>query len=463
MKLPTWYVDFWRGPEIRRIQLTWFRLLFFALLAVDAFLLIGHAPRHGSGGFNVPHFPSIAFITPVLDRTAVVVCALVLCYLASRIAIGVAARWLFIPVVALYASVYLSSQLDSYQHHYLLVLMLIAATTIDWRAEKPAGAGLRLLLLLVSVVYFFAAISKMEAAWWDGRALEATIAQLPPSFAADAIKSVGFAAMAKLTVLTELFLAFAIHVPFLRLPAALIGIGLHVSIELAGFQIGLFSYYMVAFYLLILPPAAFRWSELKLRPRSLPGPAIAYLAGAAAVGFALIATLPLDGTIIAALVITVAMIGREKRVAIAHVSAIVAVLICANLSDAIRDHYRFWGGSSRRLGDRETAKKAYERLADYEPEYASGRRNLGRIYVAEGRLEEALVEYKAAERSDPDTIASQIGLANVYAKLGRGHEAVRHAVKVRELAARDANTSSRGIQQALRQAAAIERRFADKL
>ncbi len=45
---------FWHEQEILRVRLTTFRVVFFALLGLDMWvLMVPHAPRHDLGAFNV--------------------------------------------------------------------------------------------------------------------------------------------------------------------------------------------------------------------------------------------------------------------------------------------------------------------------------------------------------------------------------------------------------------------------
>lgn len=470
--MPSWYARFWRGPDVSAVQLVRFRLVFFALLAIDAFLLIAHAPRYGAGGFNVGHIPLLDAITPTPTRGAIVVGALVMVYLAARVAVGVSTR-LAVPVLAvIYGAIYFSSQLDSYQHHYLLALMLVAGCFVDWRGKRDNGWVLRLLFLQVSVLYLFAAISKMETGWSNGQALAVMLERSDPSWAKTAVSWVGTSAAARATILTELALAVLIHIRVTRVPAAIIGIGFHIGIESAGFEIGLFSYYMIAFYLLVLPPVVFRWAALSpafvegLRARFGRGPQPLWMLGSLILAAVAVAATPLEGAYAAAVVVSLFglvafVLARRRDVAAAHLVAALAIVACSLATDAVRDHYRYWGGSARRLGDLPTAARAYERLVSIEPGYAAGRRNLGRVYRMQKRFDDALVQYRAATTTEPDSVSGNLGLAQSYAGLGRSAEAVKAAVRARKLA--EDSPASAAMRRAADQARQIESRGRGKL
>src|SRR5205085_4826490 len=109
-----------------------------------------------------------------LTVTGVRTCALPisLAYLFVLIAFGVAARVLVPITAALYAWLYFGSQLDSYQHHYLVVMVLVIASFVPWqrpadaRPETPARSwAIRLLLVPLAIMYLWAAISKMSPGW----------------------------------------------------------------------------------------------------------------------------------------------------------------------------------------------------------------------------------------------------------------------------------------------------------
>ena len=480
------YQTFWQGPELSYAQVSWFRFIFFALLTIDAFLLVAGAPRYGAGDFNVSHFPALDGFLPTFNREAIVVSALVMTYLAMRTAVGVATRHGTILFTALYAAIYFSSQLDSFQHHVLLIFLLASLSllpdSVRSIGEDPAdpiesGWVFRLIFFQVSVVYLFAAISKMESAWWDGRVLEEILSKDTPAWVESAIKSLGFGTVAKLTVVTELFLALSIHVRKLRLPCAAVGIAFHAGIQLAGFRIGLFSYYMIGFYLLIAPPGVINWAHAWLVRSTFPIrtaisekaeklPLTALAAAAAIAGLVLVGLVPLDGALIAAFTIFLAgslafFRSRKGSTVLGHLIGIIAIVTCAQLSDGLRDHYRKWGGSARRLGDTTTAIAAYKQLTELEPGYAPARRNLGKLYLGEKNFELAFAEFEVATEVDSKSISAYIGLAESARALGRYDDAlyhVRYAIQLADTAAKGTPGLSTDRERAVRLEAELLRR-----
>src|SRR5665811_720882 len=79
------------------------------------------------------------------------------------IAFGVATRWLVPLATVIYSWLYFGSQLDSYQHHYLIAMLLVIACFVPWQpARGPVRAwALRLMLVELAIVYLWAEISKI--------------------------------------------------------------------------------------------------------------------------------------------------------------------------------------------------------------------------------------------------------------------------------------------------------------
>jgi hypothetical protein len=97
------------------------------LLAFDCWVdLSPHGGRYGIGDFNVAHFGWLDALTPTPSPGFYVglisFCGLV----ALTIAIGGVNRWALGVLAAAYTFSWAMSMLDSYQHHYLLTLVLVA-------------------------------------------------------------------------------------------------------------------------------------------------------------------------------------------------------------------------------------------------------------------------------------------------------------------------------------------------
>lgn len=179
------------------------------LLAVDVWHThLGPAWRYGAAGFNVAHFAWMNGL-PIPTREA---------YVAMLVVVGVGSfvcalmarppRALLVLVTFLYTWGWSCSMHDSYQHHYLISLILFAFCffpRLDGkqlfgeiggaprRASKPAkttespsavidalrhgpvprvhAVGYTMLTSVAAIVYTFTAISKTEVEWRDGDAL----------------------------------------------------------------------------------------------------------------------------------------------------------------------------------------------------------------------------------------------------------------------------------------------------
>ena len=262
--------SFWDYPVLRS-RLTTLRVAFFALLGLDMWvLMVPHAPRH-SGDFNVSHLPSIDPWLPIPEVPLVGALYLFGGFLSFRIALGLATRASVIVLTGVYSSVYLWSQLDSYQHHYLMCLLLLLSCFVPWerlpgleRERAPKAMHLRswaarLMYVQVSIVYFFTATTKVTEYWLDGWALNRII-QIPwirEAYAA-AGQSMGwgelgaYAFVAHAIMIWQFLVAFAFLVPKLRPLACITGPVFHILVEVIDLKIGWFSYYMIAIYYVLL-------------------------------------------------------------------------------------------------------------------------------------------------------------------------------------------------------------------
>lgn len=415
-------------------ELTWarwvaFRVCFFGLLAVDAFLQLPHAPRYGAGGFNVPHLSWLPLPEP--GRVSITFVHAALCLLFALVAQGALVRVALPLATALYGWAYFSSQLDSYQHHYLMWLVLVVLCFAPRApAPPPAGAAataprrvstwvVRLLLVQVGVVYLWAGIAKIDPLWLDGSAL---FVQVKDGAIRDLIAGVGFDRVAVLVLAAELFLAVAVWLRRLWLPALAAGVGLHVGIELVGLEIGLFSYLMFAIYLLLVPDA---WFVAAARPLAAARrrataalgarTAVLRLAGwplALAAVVALLVVVPLPFGAAVALLVALAVTGGAAALvgsrpgAAARLGWAVAVAAALPLAlhtstDVASDYYRYWAGSARRLGDEADARRAYRGLLAVDPSSEYAHFHLGKQEAGAGRHERALDHFARAQRAAP--------------------------------------------------------------
>lgn len=406
------WLRFW-AYDISWVRWCVFRFAFFGLLSVDAFLQLSHAPRYGAGGFNVQHLPGAPLPEP--GRPSITFAHAAMCLLFALVAQGILTR-VTLPLAALlYGWAYFSSQLDAYQHHYLVWLLLVILCFVphapDPRLPSAAPAtprrmtswAVRLALVQVGIVYLWAAISKMTPLWLDGTALDLQIAGGTMRGIAS---SLGFGTVAKLVLAAELVLAVAVWWRPAWPIALAGGIGLHAGVELIGLDIGLFSYLMFAVYLLAIPDRVYLAAARALAPylRVDDRRLFWIRAGWVAAPLALVALLllvPLSfglPVVLAFVLLAAAGIRGVRRAGWAFAVAAAIPIAADAATDTADDYYRYWAGSARRMGNDAEARRAYLGLleVDADSEYANF--HLGNLEAAAGNLERAASHYVRAER-----------------------------------------------------------------
>ncbi len=476
------YWSYWLDFSVSRAKLAWFRVAFFAAVGIDGFLQISHAPRYGAGDFNVAHFAWLEAIVPAPGRAAMLILFLLTAYLALTIAVapGRIKIWL---LTAVYGYTYFISQLNSYQHHYLVFLLLLISCFVPWSsqdkgapkdsAEHDASSGasggaspgpsgddrarswaLRLLAVQIAVLYAWAALAKLDPLWLDGTTLGKQIgaASGRAGLIIDAVQWLGPARASQMIVAVELLLALGWLILRGRALMLALGLSLHIGIEVAGFEIGIFSYFMFAIYLLLVPERVFqvagRWLA---RPAAMVAAASRRLRGIrawVAVGVSLVGgcivliELPFDemstvvvlATLIAAFGAGSMLVrGRYKtalRVAASHIAAAAIIALCHLSTEQAHDYYKFWGGTSRRLANSDDAKVAYTKLTALSPDFASGHFHLANIARKEGRVSDALAGYERAQKANPDDYRGFLQAAIIHHRAGRGAQAKAAAERV---------------------------------
>ena len=443
---------FWFGFEVSWAKLALARFVIFTLLAIDALLQLSHAPRYGAGGFNVAQLPGLDALGA--GRIGFELGQLACAYLFIYAALGVATRVVVPAGAAIYAWLYFGSQLDSYQHHYLVALVLLLACFIPWQRREEAEPetpirtwAVRLILVQLGIMYLWAAISKMSPAWLDGRTITGQITGPLRSVIED---TVGFKAAARFTVLAELVLAVVVWIRpawFIALP---LGVAFHVGILASGLEIGLFAYLMLAFYVFVIPDRAVVWAanlaplravRAGLRAVRIENTIPSAIALAVCLGLGLLLArftrfhagfdLAIVLTAFPILAVTVARLrGRLSVIpwlGLAHVLALALWLVIDRTSSLAVDYYRFWGGNARRLGEPAVAELAYRRLTEIAPDLPNGHYQLGRLLL-DGEDEEAgLEELREAQRLEPLRARAWLAEAQWLVKKGRKAEAIEKA------------------------------------
>lgn len=442
---------FWFGFDVPWAKLVLARVVVFALLAIDALLQIEHAPRYGAGNFNVAQLPLLDALAP--GRVLYSISELVLAYAFILVACGVLTRYLLPIATAIYGWLYFSSHLDSYQHHYLVWLLLLLACFVPW--QRPAGVtpssprtpvrswALRLIYIQLAILYLWAAISKLNSAWLDGRTLAG---QMTGTIRSMIDATLGLKGAAWIVVLTELTLAATVWRKRTWIIAAPLGIALHAGILATSLDIGLFAWLMLGLYILVVPDRAWTYlAELApvralrrvLDAIKLDGAAqwLVWII-AAAIGLLLAGISRFDHgwpvglvLIIVAFVVAIAL---RKRLSIAQLA--IAQLLAFGTWTAVdrttktaSDYYRLWGGSAKRLGDPKTSEYAYRRMTEVAPDEGGGHYQLGKLLLERGATDEGIEELHEAQRKEPLEARALIAEARWLAAKGRTDEAIQKA------------------------------------
>lgn len=124
---------------------------------------------------------------------------------------------------------------QTYSSHHLLITLLLAYLSFARSGERGSLARHRspdrsdvpwwpqlLMMTQVSALYLFAGLSKMNPRFVSGRPLQDWMWLEGPLWL--------FQALAVATIVTEMFLAFALWVPRLRVAAVIAGVALHLGI-----------------------------------------------------------------------------------------------------------------------------------------------------------------------------------------------------------------------------------------
>ncbi|MEI8153831.1 MAG: HTTM domain-containing protein [Hyphomicrobiales bacterium] len=415
--IEAWNKFWFRGP-ITYERLVAFRIAFFGVLAADRVMELPHAVRYGADQFNVSHFEALDPYLPIPTPAIMVVLYVVQAWLAAMIALGAHTRAHAWALAALFGASYFWSQIDSYQHHYFVFVLLLIAACGRWDGKTDDRWVATLLLAQTSVLYFWAAVAKMSWLWCDGHVLSHTLNVAWFHDLVDDLGKIGavgsdhvWAAIAVSVIVLELFLAVAIHVPRLRWPAVVLGVAFHLLLDRSGFKIGLFSYYMLALYALVLPGT---WPEAigrALAPAAESLAPVLAQKALAVVGIVIgcglwVVGIPIDTIVPGVVIIGVLTLAdglRTGRIPGLQFLVGSALLVAWGRYDEVaKDYWRFSGGDLRRRHAYAESIVAYERVVAIDPSYRSSWVHLGDLYATTGDKDKALSSYHIALGLQPD-------------------------------------------------------------
>ena len=203
---------------------------------------------------GVVRFPMFEFL-PVIGRREALGLLVVWLLSAFAFTIGAQVRISGLLLAAsMGATLFIDQQLY-FSHLYLLTLivLLIALAGPENRSESVLYWPILLLKLQLSIVYLFAALSKLNSQYLSGFMLAANFRKslmFPPRV---------LSAFAAASILVEVFLAFALWSMRLRKAAVIIGIALHAGMVFllappVMAQLALFAVECLALYPLFFIP-----------------------------------------------------------------------------------------------------------------------------------------------------------------------------------------------------------------
>lgn len=275
---------FWYG-EVSAIRP--YLLMKFVLLIVAFDCWVLHVRRgwhYGLDGFNVAHFNLLDVLQPLPSPELYVVLMILTGILAFISAFTRPHRGLLAITTLMYTYGWMMSRIDSYQHHYLISLILFAIVfmpklhvsdlyppTVSGKCHGSAKHARNLsswayvlLGVNMAIVYLFTAVAKTDNDWLSGNVLRSM------SFIQEPLSSVEFK-LAYLGISLDLFwkaVAISVMTGEIVLSASylisvnrdrekklfyaitgwvglLLAAGFHLGLELFDFRIGWFSLYMV--------------------------------------------------------------------------------------------------------------------------------------------------------------------------------------------------------------------------
>lgn len=191
-------------------------------------------------------------------RSAYYVCTL--CCVFSILSPHLLYPFVSITVTVLYNFAYFATALNRYQHKYMLCMIL-------WIMPFAAHSSRanRSLRTFTGIVYGFTALTKImdSGVFASGRLLPSLLMKQPnhdlvdqaaDMLSVDALTL--WALISTSTIICEVALSFCLIKGIYVTPAIMLGVSMHAGIHLSSvFKIGFFTYYMLGFYVLLLPGA----------------------------------------------------------------------------------------------------------------------------------------------------------------------------------------------------------------
>lgn len=266
--------------------------IFLAVMTLDIWLTFVHrGPNLGVGGFVVAHFQWLDELQPVPTPSLYIGMMVVTSFCAWIAGLCNGHRLLIAVACLLFTYGWAMSQTDSFQHHYLMSLILFCVcffprhgwSTLESAPASPARADASLAIaknqtfvcspacayitlgVLVGIVYFWTTVTKLDAPWFEGAVVQRLTEH--PNTHPLLLHSVNlfhtitggnqWVMMAIATVIMEMTLAFGYFYAvgqdgrrsrastIICLVLWVLTLVLHGGILLMALSIGLFGYYML--------------------------------------------------------------------------------------------------------------------------------------------------------------------------------------------------------------------------
>ncbi|MCA9413521.1 MAG: HTTM domain-containing protein [Candidatus Omnitrophica bacterium] len=275
---------FWFGPENPRalaaLRIAWGIALFQKVTGCYGLYRLPRMrflfPRHeyfseqsypvNPEGFS-PSYPGLGWLHQpsfevyhTIENLLLVLSILFLLGLAFRV-VG--------PLTALLVGYTFASSPFFYHHHIFQMAIVTSILGFSRSADrwsldalipglKRERVGLtrmprRMIQVLVSIIYFFTSVSKLNHGWLSGKIFD--VFKESGSFYGHIspwiLDHFSYQALGLITVGTEIFLVFGLWIPRVRILAILAGVGLHLGID-SMMGVGSFSYQMIALYVAFL-------------------------------------------------------------------------------------------------------------------------------------------------------------------------------------------------------------------
>lgn len=470
--------------------------LLYLLLAIDIWLhFVGRSVVYGVDGFNVAHFRWLDAIAPQPTAALYLGLMLVISFASLAVAILGSHRPLMILICVLFTYAWAVSQLDIYQHHYFISLLLFLCIFLpDIRHDQAASRGsmitawpFALVGVQMAILYFYTAVAKMDSRWLTGAVVGnlSTAGEGPSTLAVPLLGpmlgeaiwpllAVG-AIVGELLLVAGYLLAVCRDRKSSRLWSTLMwlcwltAMGLHIGIEWFHLRIGLFSYYMMAIACVFLLPvswlmpmanalAAIASRVTGTIERASAKPALWALCLGVAIAMAVAMPLVMSALqipasapgFIATATLFVVMLTHaawtDQRTIACMVTLTFAAYIalaasCMLATNVRSDMYLTLAQYDHRSGKLEAALAHYELSSRYRwkgtgPEedlvQAKLALNVGDVHQSAGRMVEAAAKYEEAIRLDPANVLARMNLAGLHLDKGRKIEAAELLVQVIE-------------------------------